>query len=463
MRGQETPIRIRLALAVGLAVCGATSGAGAGSFDPLASNNLVYPSAAEWSGEYRPANLNYPTSPVPPPMEPGFGRGAITLQNAAAYMSDLKEILVPTIGNLVNAPNDWTPAENGWYDMPWMAQGTALSDGRIDPTSGREAIQGSYTGQALERATFTDPQPAVRFQNYAVIYYNGTAAAMLGRLWRNLYEPDLSQARFPEGSIVVKVGSATLTPQQWPPLEGSSLGYVYRPSMKTLLDPNKTYKTPEVVPLRFSQMAIAVKDSVASPQTGWVYMAFTYDTNAEGVTVWDRTVPVGAMWGNDPEAARVPSGLPPDGKLKETWLNLDAPAFTHQTLGWGGRLAGPMDVATRHGVFTVSGKDYGQDPFPASSCLSCHGAAQYPMVANLYASPNTHFPTDGDPFLFYDPGSEDWANWFQNLPGDEPMSGAGRQGLVGLDYDLLLLFAVMGANAAIGNDAFALSPLPHVH
>ena len=49
------------------------------------------------------------------------------------------------------------------------------------------------------------------------------------------------------------------------------------------------YKTPSVVPVYFSQLAIAIKDSVASPQTGWVFVGFAYDTKATGASVWDKS------------------------------------------------------------------------------------------------------------------------------------------------------------------------------
>ncbi len=172
-------------------------------------------------------------------------------------------------------------------------------------------------------------------------------------------------------------------------------------------DPKNNPVKPEVVPVYFSQMAVKIKDSVASPETGWVYMAFAYDATANGATAWDKAVPVGAMWGNDPQFAHTPSGTNPNGPLLETWVNPAAPAYTRQTLGWGDRLAGPMDVATRHNVVTVSGvRTQGTKEFAASSCLSCHSAAQFPFTENLYPSPNKVFPEDGTQFLMYDPGSD---------------------------------------------------------
>lgn len=439
------------------------SAVGAQSPDPLASNNSVYPSPEEWTAGFRTASYDYPTEPVASEWIPGAGSGRITADNAKQYMMRLKEYIAADISGLVNDPLHWSPAEAGWYDMIWTAQGATLADGSIDPNSGREALMGSYTGQILQPDTFDDPRPAVAFQNHAVIFYNDVSAAMLGRVWKDPYQPDLDDPQFPEGSIVVKVESATLSPEQWPPLEDSAEGWVYRPTVEEIENPKVSTKKPQVVPVYFSQMAVKIKDSIASPETGWVFMGFVYDKNARGETVWDRAVPVGAMWGNDPQFADTPSGKNPNGALLQTWVNPDGPAYTRQTLGWGDRLAGPMDVATRHNVITVSGVRYqGDKDLAASSCLSCHGSAQFPFTENLYPSPNKVFPEDGNPFMLYDPGTAEWARWFQNRPGTQALSGAGRDGIVALDYDMLLTFALGTYHAAAGN-SLLIQPLVHVH
>jgi len=437
--------------------------------DPFAANNTLYPPVGDapgkWNGEFRTSNYDYPIKPAKPDWRPkGLVAGPLTTKTAKKYVDFIKKHIQKDMSGLVNSPLTWSPEKAGWYSMPWGAQGSTQANGKIDPESGREALLGSYTGQILQPNTFSPPTPLPpkAFQNHAVIYYNPAAASMLAEVWKDPFEPDVSAAQFPEGSIVVKVEAATLTPQQWPPLAGSSLSFVYRPTTQSLLDTSKSEKTAEIVPVYFTQMAIKVKDSIASPETGWVFIAFAYDTNKDkgvaGVTVWDKAVAVGAMWGNDPEYSHNPKGHNPDGKpLIQTWLNPDAPQYSRDVLGWGGRLSGPMDVGRRHNVITVSGQHYQKDKqFAASSCLSCHGAAQYPFIANLYPSPNLVFPEDGNQFLFFDPGSEQWAEWFQNRPGKIAMSGAGRVGITAIDYDLLLTFALTAAKApaATGKKAF---------
>jgi hypothetical protein len=428
--------------------------------DPLASNNAVYPSAQEWTGGYRVSNYAYPASPVASRFEPPAGPGAVTPASAPYYAAAVKAYLAAQMSGLVNDPGNWTPEKAGWYDMPWMAQGDTLPDGRTDPNSGREPILGSHTGQILEPSTFPSLPPKVKFQNHSVIYYNDVAAATLGRVFKDLYRPDLDDTQFAEGSIVVKVEAVTLTPDQWPAILGSTRYFVYRPTVAVIDNPGISYKTPTMVPIYFSQMAVKVKDKVAAPETGWVYMAFAYDSRASGATVWDKAVCVGVMWGNDPAFANTPSGRNPNGPLQQTWVNPQAPAFARDTLGWGGRLAGPMDVATRHNVLTVSGKRYqGDTTLAASACLSCHAAAQFPFTENLYPSPNKVFPEDGDPFLLFDPGTADWARWFQNRPGSVPLSGRDRTGIVALDYDMLLTFALAAYQRAAGNQLLA---QPHI-
>ena len=60
--------------------------------------------------------------------------------------------------------------------------------------------------------------PTKPVQNHAVIYYNGPAAAMLGRVWGDLYAPNLGAVDFPDGSVVVKLEAVTNTPEDWPVL-----------------------------------------------------------------------------------------------------------------------------------------------------------------------------------------------------------------------------------------------------
>ena len=46
--------------------------------------------------------------------------------------------------------------------------------------------------------------------------------------------------------------------------------------------------------------ALAIRDSNANGTTGWVFATYSYDSSRGGAGWWERMVPVGVMWGNDP-------------------------------------------------------------------------------------------------------------------------------------------------------------------
>lgn len=367
-------------------------------------------------------------------------------------MMALKDFIGPSFSLIINDPGSWDPVEAGWYDLVWS--GNSDQDPK-DPTSGREALMNTYTGQIIHRTSFAaGHRPSSEFvQNHAVIYYDEQSASMLGEVWKDLYDADISKLSFPEGSIVIKTEATTPSIEEWPSvLTGAATWQVFRPT--TLDQGNKvTPLVPTVVTAHPLQMSIKVKDSVASPETGWVFMAFVYDAKSTGQTVWDRFVPIGAMWDNDPEFNNDPNGLPEGDTLKETWVNPNKPQFTEDTLGWGGHMAGPMDVATRQGVITTSGTYYENQDIGASSCMSCHGAAEYPFSVNLYPSPNKVFPRNGEPFLLYDPGSAEWAEWFMNRKGDQAQSGG--RGPIATDYGWGILFALGSTPRVTGKTGLA--------
>lgn len=427
------------AVALGISLLSST----ASHADPMTSNNGLYPQHSDYDGRFVTANLNYPKAPTTRAFPSGGPLGEpLTVDNAGQYMRALKDHIGPSFSTIINDPQNWDPVKAGWYDLVWSGAGSEKG-GATDPTSGREALMNTYTGQIIHSTTFSElNRPDTKWvQNHAVMYYNDHAAVMLGRLWEDLYDADISQLDFPEGSIVIKGEATTPSIEEWPQvLKGAATWKVFRPPTQAAGD-NKEPLTAEVVEAHPLQLSIKVKDSKASPETGWVYMAFVYDMNSPGVEVWDKFVPVGAMWGNDPKLTEDPSGLPEGETLQETWINPNAPAFTRDTLGWGGRLAGPMDVATRQGVITTGGQYFEPaDDVGASSCISCHSSAEFPFTQNLYPSPNRAFPRNGEPFLLYEPGSVEWAQWFQNRPGNVGMS-QGR-GPVATDYDMAIMFAL---------------------
>lgn len=419
--------------------------------DPFSSNNGLYPDPASYSGRFNISNLDYPTELPKMTWDSGvdFSEYGLTKEKAPEYAEALKTHIGESIRGLVENAQSWDPFEKGWYNVMWRGAGT-----RGDPSSGREAIMNTNTGQIVPSISWSEQyRPIPEFaQNYGVIYFNPTAAYMLGQVWKDPYKPNLNAQFYPEGSIVVKVEAATVQPNEWPwydepaaggsVLNGASEWQVFRPTTieQKLHQRDPDFKMRNVVQTVYPfQIAIRVKDKDASPQTGWVFLGYVFDARVEADNVWDKFVPAGMMWGNDPKHALTKSQLSAGDQLEESWINPDAPPFVKDTLGWGGRFAAPMDVAVRHNVVFPSGMRP-EKGLRVSSCLSCHGAAQFPLAANIYPSPNLKLPADGDNFPLYNPGSAQWAQWFQNRPGTQPQSN--YPGVSALDYDLTTMIAL---------------------
>lgn len=488
--------------------------------DPFASNFGVYPPADsnpppfEGPYKFRKLSHDYPAQPPERSWRDVEPKGRITVANAADYMARLKDYVAPSLRKMIEAPAQWDPASSGWYDMPWM--GPADAPGNYD--SGRDPILGAFTGQIIIGASETNSGLKGDTENHTIVYYDRMAATMLDKIWKDVRNPLVDAVSFPEGGLVVKAGGVAAGPAEWPVVDGAAIWRVYRPPLKEILDHrlhgSKAPYTLQVTDLRVMQFDIIVKDTDAAPETGWVFTTFVYDKDApKGTGAWDQLVPLGAVWGNDPQFDHYSEGHPPGMALTQFWHNPKAPAYTEATLGWGGRMSGPIDIAQRHGVILVEGVQRGQlktdadcdspnvkhtdvsGGFDASACLSCHGTAQSLVPARMYPSPvMADLPPDGTPFCLYTPGGPQWAQWYQNRPGDQPqlllpalllpaaVSTASMTALPyvrfapnpatpvdpqaihraltqtprGLDYDMLLMFAI--GNAQTSSQGFTLLP-----
>jgi hypothetical protein len=158
-------------------------------------------------------------------------------------------------------------------------------------------------------------------------------------------------------------------------------------------------------------------------------------------------VPLGAMWGNDPQATS------PGQPLMQNWINPAAPAYSKMTLGWGGRLSGPNDGAVNDAV--IDGPTPVVSPgLPSSSCMSCHSVAEWPMKSFLLPvyTESKLFPdpqfSNSDYQIMWPPGSPavkdgvpQWMHWFQSRPGTEPAD----PGTVAFDYDMVFTFKSLRA------------------
>jgi hypothetical protein len=244
-----------------------------------------------------------------------------------------------------NLENDWVVQNNKvrkWYHAPSM----------LWKPFGREFINGMTQERSSRPDELYPKQPQVN--NWAVGFYNPQGGYTFGQVWADTIHPRIEKGVFPEGAVAAKLLFTEATSATVPYLQGTM---EWQANVDIAGDNIKGKKIPSTV--RLLQIDIAVKDSRAATTTGWVMGTFVYNANAKGTTIWERMVPAGLMWGNDPD--KLNNSKP----LEETWINPEYlrlfkfPNGKTMHLGYKGRLNGPVDN-------------------PRSSCLSCHATAQVP-------------------------------------------------------------------------------------
>jgi hypothetical protein len=269
-------------------------------------------------------------------------------------------------------------ATRGWYHAPWMHAGAA----------GREFIRG-LTRERSSRAGELHASQTSTWENWAVSAYNPRGGYTLGRVWKNADGPDPALAKFPIGSVSVKLIFTEAPVSQVPYLAGS---------VEWQADIHRASGSAPRPTLRLLQVDLAVRDSRAASTTGWVFGTFVYDGNAPGATPWDRLVPVGLMWGNDPTRVKT------NQALQQTKINAGLQIPQH--LGFEQRLNGPIDN-------------------PRSSCLSCHSTAQ--IQPDLSRSSRAAIPPATATL-------ETLRLYFRNIKSGAPFDA----GALSLDYSLQL-------------------------
>jgi hypothetical protein len=405
---------------------------------PFANNNGHIP--PNYPGRLFQLSHDYPAqlSPMPPdpPWRRAINNGPITVANAGAYAAALKQYVAADMRRMLMDSPDWNPQVLGWYNEPWT--------GYL-----REATHGMYVGSSpFPAALFHGSGLSKPFTTYVLTFYDRRAAHSLYRVWGETattpkLEPGVPQ--FAEGAVIVKAAFTTANADVWPVMQGAHQWTLY---ISTNATKDRGSSAPsELDPASFFQFDIIVKDSQSAPQTGWVFSTLVYDKDAPGVDFWDKMVPLGAMWGNDPQATV--SGQP----LTQNWINPAAPAYSTMTLGWGGRLSGPNDGAVNDAV--IDGPTPVVSPgLPSSSCMSCHSVAEWPMKSFLLpvATDPLQFAPPGfvnsDYLVMWPPGSAaapggapQWMHWFQSRPGTEPAD----PGTVAFDYDMVFTFKSLQA------------------
>lgn len=292
-----------------------------------------------------------------------------------------------------NVSTNWDVQKNTvrqWYHMPWQHYGPF----------GREGIHG-LTKEAQIQTKQLAPTQITTGQTYAVGIYNDVGAYTIGQVWKDPQNPDPSFTSKPNsfhnGTVVCKALFADIDLKQVPFLVNPVLWDAY--ITNTFESADRSIKKVALI-----QMDFAVRDT-RIPGTGWVFGTFQYNGAVTGKPGWDNLVPVGVMWGNDPEDTGdsytnkqpVTTKINPD--LKETAINAK-PELPPTHLGWNGRLDGPVDN-------------------PISACMSCHLTAESPQLSPM--NPTFQAPDKVPPV-----GSPAWMRWFQNNMAGVPFD-AGAQ------------------------------------
>jgi hypothetical protein len=309
-----------------------------------------------------------------------------------------------------------------WYHVPWQHYGHF----------GREGIHG-LTKEGPEEPKTLAPSQTSEWQTFAVGFYNSPGGWMIGRVWADPDNPNMDILRkegFPVGTVVGKILFTTAPPSEVPYLSAPIewLAYTTKSFKPFSDDPKENPRSITVV--RLIQMDIMVRDPRATATGGWVFGTFVYNgaLAAQNTNPWLNTVPVGLMWGNDPDVTSHSDSNPTPTKteinpdLKETVINTsdDLPPMH---LGFGLRLNGPVDNSQ-------------------SSCMSCHSTSQYPAISALAPS----FVTKPDGSQQFEPGSPGWMRWFRNVPCDTPFD----QEATSTDYSLQLAASVQNYMKAKG-------------
>ncbi|HEY0660119.1 MAG TPA: hypothetical protein VGD21_02165 [Lysobacter sp.] len=357
------------------------------------------PPSSQYSGPLFQLSQDYPTTL--PTGTPGFFTQlpqplSNDFENWRPYVDAVKAYCLEG-----NAENDWVVQKNSvrpWYHMPWQHYGPL----------GREGIHGLTKEAQIQPKQLAASQTTTG-QTYAVGIYNDIGAYTIGQVWQNPQDPNPAFTSTPNsfnnGTVVCKALFADVDLKQVPFLGNPLLwqGYI----TKTFESANRKVKNVALI-----QMDFAVRDT-RIPGTGWIFGTFQYNGATGATPGWNNLVPVGVMWGNDPEVTSndytnpQPTVTRINPQLQQSAINAK-PELPPTHLGWNGRLNGPVDN-------------------PVSSCMSCHMTGEAPQLSPM--NPTFQAPSKVPPV-----GSPEWMRWFQNEEAGVPFD-AGAQSS---DYSLQL-------------------------
>lgn len=430
------------------------------SIHPFQNSALPIPDKSIYDSTLFQLRHDYPDS-LPPatnfPWKKVTNNGLITAANAGAYVEALKQYVSKDMRKFIYDYANWNASKENWWESIWLG-------------AEREPVRGFYVGSGFPAGTLS--QQNLDLTTYVFTMYDQRAAKTLGDIWGTTQDRAMNPmfnnqtTQYAEGSVIVKFSFVTPCGNDWSPMQGTAVAQIFAPlnaSNGSGHDPksrcinngsNGNSTTPVLTNVYMMQFDIIVKDSVAAPQTGWVFSTLVYDNNAPGKDAWDKMIPLGATWGGDPGVVNLePSALTPpvkvDTRLTQNWVNPKSPEYATVTLGWDGRLSGPNDGAVVTPAW--AGPHYYSKGLATAGCLACHSSAQYPMTSFLLPSTTqppqaAQAPLSSDPssssLVLAEPGSPKWMSWFQSRNGSTPMGPADSTGNmpIALDYDMVTAF-----------------------
>ncbi|HEX7279104.1 MAG TPA: hypothetical protein VF255_05700 [Solirubrobacterales bacterium] len=377
------------------------------------------PPPSEYDGPLFELRQDYPAQMPPAGEMPGFF-GTDFREDWRKYMMEAREYCLEG-----NTEVEWRVQENkvrDWYHMPWQHPGRF----------GREGIHGLTKEAPVQPFQLAIRQSSSEGVAYAVGIYNDFGGYAIGQVWKDPEKPDPGYAStegFPVGTVVCKPLFLNMKPEivaeqihflenpvQWQAYTTSTFGSEERAVRKVTL----------------IQLDFMVRDE-RSP-TGWIFGTFQYNGAHGSEDLWKNLVPVGMMWGNDPDYARghqediavtnsngqFPrigplTSTPLNPELEETVVNPNSSELPATHLGWQGRLNGPVDNFL-------------------SSCMSCHMTASSPPepLAPVLTEEQER-PQSGTPEW-----DEWWLEWFENVGWRNGALEKFRKAQYALDYSLQL-------------------------
>lgn len=349
-----------------------------------AKNSTAYDPAAKKIT--LPWRTDYPASV---PSHPPYSWESISFKTSWRRYTDavLKDVRDSGI-SIDSAGKIRMPAGSPWWIAPWMDYGS----------NGRERVNGLTKERSPDPLDLSPTSPG-GFDVWAIGWYNSEGAVGLGKVFADPCDPvlparDAPGLKFPDKTVSFKMLFSNATGLDY--LDGA-------PTVLAKIDKNSRAKR-----LKLLQVDIAIRDPDAD-ETDWVMGTFIWKGPARGDGFLDNLVPVGLMWGNDPNVHDASWGA--WAPIKQSRINKDLAgvlwqgtpgSWLHRPFpGFQGRLNGPADNMR-------------------SSCLSCHALAQWPRNPTLSIVPTYPVGPNGpQPPLSEADIEKNVSDYFRNTRGGD--------------------------------------------